>query len=42
MFFKGGKLEDEVVFGVVEDILEKLLKNFDIEVVLCKYFIMYM
>ena len=34
---KGGKSEDEVVFGVAEDILEKLPKNFDTEAALRKY-----
>ena len=34
---KGGKSEDEVVYGVAEDILEKLPKNFDTEAALRKY-----
>lgn len=34
---KGGKSEDEVVFGVAEDILEKLPKNFDTEAALRKF-----
>ena len=34
---KGGKSEDEVLFGVAEDILEKLPKNFDTEAALRKF-----
>lgn len=34
---KGGKSEDEVVFSVAEDILEKLPKNFDTEAALRKF-----
>ena len=34
---KGGKSDDEILFGVAEDILQKLPKNFDTEAALRKY-----
>ena len=34
---KGGKSDDEILFGVAEDILHKLPKNFDTEAALRKY-----